>query len=88
MTVTLESTIKRYIGLSTDEKPVGDFANGEVLPVGSSFLETDTSRIYRWTGQLWVSADLIDEQATLLNAMFQELYAMRTMLEGFLSNQQ
>ena len=35
MTVTLESTIKRYIGLSTDEKPVGDFANGEVLPVGS-----------------------------------------------------
>lgn len=54
MTVRLEGTVRRYIGLSTDEKPVpGVQIDGTTIaetdfPAGSSFLESDTGSIYRW----------------------------------------
>lgn len=63
MAVRLESTIKRYTGLSSDDKPrLGQNSDGvEVsaadLPVGSSFLESDTGNIYRWTGTQWQFGD-------------------------------
>ncbi len=70
MTVRLETTIRRYIGLSTDVKPDGVDAGGisrvNLLPAGSSFLETDTARIYRWDGQHWTYAIDGDESASLL----------------------
>ena len=56
MTVRLEGPIHRYIGLSTDEKPVPglQYGGGTItdadLPSGSSFLESDTWLIYRWNG--------------------------------------
>ena len=74
MAFQLESTIKRYIGTSADAKPVvggNDFDDSTIssndLPPGSSFLETDTGRIYRWDGSYWTHdggdnlADKLDE---------------------------
>ncbi len=59
MAVTLEGSTRRFIGLSTDSKPVpgGHFDNttltaGDITP-GSSFLEADTGRIFRWDGSKW-----------------------------------
>ena len=49
--VTLEGSIQRYIGLSTDEKPRSTAT--EPVPAGSSFFETDTWRIARWDGTDW-----------------------------------
>lgn len=52
----LEGTIKRYIGLSTETKPNpydGSLLDGETLPAGSTFLESDTFRIARWDGGSW-----------------------------------
>ena len=47
----LEGSIKRYIGLSTDTKPGS--AGEEVIEPGSSFFETDTWRIARFSGAAW-----------------------------------
>ena len=65
MTVRLESRVHRYIGLSTDAKPqpgqIDLDTQSETLendiPVGSSFLEEDTARIYRWDGNDWLYSD-------------------------------
>jgi hypothetical protein len=46
----LESSIKRFIGLSSDAKPT------EGVPAGSSFLETDTGHIARFDGDGWREA--------------------------------
>lgn len=46
MTVTLERSIQRYIGLAADDKPTD-------CDIGSSFLENDTGRIYRYDGREW-----------------------------------
>lgn len=52
--VKLEGSIKRFIGLSSDTKPERwEDAN---TPAGSSFLEADTGRVYRWTGSEWQAA--------------------------------
>ena len=59
MAIKLEGTIRRFIGASTDAKPKpGSFFDGRTLEAadvtaGSSFLETDTGRIYRWDGESW-----------------------------------
>ena len=54
MAVQLESSIKRYRGLSTDQKPGHDIdVIGDKLqtpPVGSTFTETDTGKRFIWTG--------------------------------------
>lgn len=59
MAVVLETTHKRFRGLSTDQKPgrfpleAGDPV-GEI-PVGSVFTEEDTGARYIWTGSWpWV----------------------------------
>lgn len=61
MTVRLEATIKRYIGISTDAKPVPGQVNPDGytvldkdLPPGSSFLATDTNEVWHWNGREWV----------------------------------
>ena len=55
MAVRLESTIKRYIGLSTDRKPYTfPLETGEEKPPeGSSFLEADTGDVFRWNQDTW-----------------------------------
>ena len=71
MAVKKEATIARFIGLSTDEKPfIGQNINREGgsvylvaandLPAGSSFLESDTGRIFRWNGVEWTYPGLAE----------------------------
>jgi hypothetical protein len=48
MAVKLETTIRKYIGLSSDGKPTG-------VPVGSTFIEYDTKSLYKtYDGTNWV----------------------------------
>lgn len=47
MTVQLVATVQRFQGLSTDTKPT-------VAPVGSEFVETNTSARYVWDGTSWL----------------------------------
>lgn len=83
MAVKLEGAVKRYIGLSTDEKPRpfvrgGNMPEGETLPPGSSFLETDTGRIYRFDGDnTWSHALSGDAVEVYLAAILAELTALR-----------
>ena len=60
MAVTFVSSVKKWSGLSNDAKPVvgqvrsdGYRIEAVDIPVGSTFLETDTGRMYRWTGFEW-----------------------------------
>ena len=79
--VKLESTIKRYLGLSTDDKPIYEDAQKERrIPAGSSFLETDTGRIYRFDGSEWKYAV---EKGTeeLLSAILFEIRSLRERVE-------
>ena len=66
MAVTLEAgAIKRFRGLSTDEKP----GVGEAFGVGSTFTELDTGDRYIWRGEgePWV------RQTQTIETMFAEL---------------
>ena len=88
MTVRLEGPIRRYIGLSTDVKPIigiqSDGSTIEVtdLPAGSSFMEPDTGRIYRWDGATWtLPAPGGDEQLYVLQALLIEITQLRQMVE-------
>ena len=89
MAVKLEGTIKRFIGLSTDTKPsVGLNLDGLTLtaldlPPGSSFLETDTGRIWRYNSLEWVIHVPENEQAEYLQAILFELASIReAIVEG------
>lgn len=55
MVVKKESSIQRYIGASTDTKPTG-----ATVPVGSTFLEYDTSEMYiTYDGTNWVKKVIV-----------------------------
>lgn len=89
MPVKLEASIRRWIGLSTDTKPfVGTQADGLVvaatdLPPGSSFLETDTGRIYRYDGDNWTVVIPEDVAAQRHSEVLVMLAAIReTIIEG------
>ena len=88
MAVTLEGSIKRYIGASTDTKPsVGRQFDGTTiaateLPAGSSFLERDTGIIYRWNGESWaIPPPDINETLYVLEAILAQLTQLREMVE-------
>ena len=74
MAVRLEATIKRFIGKSTDDKPT------DGVPVGSSFLEEDKGRIYRYGSDGWTFYNPVDEQAELLNALLVEVASINNLL--------
>ena len=88
MTVILEGSIKRWVGLSTDEKPyLGLQVDGRVveagdIPAGSSFLEEDTGHIYRWNGiDAWaLPAVEPDEQLYVLQALLVQITQLRRMV--------
>src|SRR3990167_3095343 len=82
MAVTLEGAIKRFIGLSTDVKPLpgqrGDLADASApalpaadLPAGSSFFETDTWRIARYDGAGWRYEETNDAMARKIDELLQ-----------------
>ena len=73
MAATLETTIKRFIGSSFDDKPLA-------VPAGSSFLETDTGKIHRFDGTLWAHAEGVDEQQLTLQLVLVELTQIRELL--------
>ena len=79
MAVKLEGTIKRYLGLSTDTKPMPEV--GESIAAGSSFMETDTGAIYRFDGTAWRAAASDDEVAQLLVLIAGQLEEIKTILQ-------
>lgn len=73
MAVVLETTIKRFRGLSTDTKPVPTTNN--TIPIGSGFTETDTGARYVWRGSTpWVRQEQTIE--TLLGELIEVNYQM------------
>jgi hypothetical protein len=60
MAVTMVATIKRFIGLSTDIKPIDDVLGDRVYE-GSTFLESDTGNMYIYKGGDW----LLKEEANI-----------------------
>lgn len=82
MTVKQETNMKRYVGLSSDGKPLPGAA--EAGPVaGSTFLESDTGKLWRFDGTAWFHADIDGGVATveLLNAIYLELRRLRVVTE-------
>ena len=83
MAVKLESSIKRFIGLSTDDKPrPGVMVDGvimDAMPAGSSFLESDTGRIYRWDGASWTHP--LNEGDDVFVEILNELRMIRVLAE-------
>lgn len=89
MAVKLETSIKRFIGLSSDTRPTpyklgGTMAEGETLPIGSVFFEMDTGREYRWEGGIWFLwpnlAELLDAQLTVMRLIYTEIQAINSSL--------
>ena len=78
MTVRLEGSIQRWIGLSDDIKP--KLSDGPI-PLGSSYLESDTGLILRWTGEAWSLPAQNDDLVNLLGTMVQVLGEIRELLE-------
>jgi hypothetical protein len=87
MATKLEGSIKRWIGLSSDRKPgTGVDAEGVTvlasdIPPGSSFLETDTGQIYRWTGTAWIAPTIDTRIVDLLTQILDEAYRERRIQE-------
>jgi len=53
-----ESTIQRWIGLSTDTKPTSPRA-------GSTFYETNTGYSFKWNGYAWLPVDIMADHLTV-----------------------
>lgn len=86
--VILEGHIKRFVGLSTDERPrPGNQLDGSSLqlPVGSSLLLLNridrTSVIERWDGKDWLPTGDGDVRVVGQQAVLLELAAIRELLE-------
>ena len=90
--IRLEGTIRRYIGLSSDDKPVPvpsyrsvDGSNvvspAEIMLVGSSFMETDTGKIWRWDGRTWIHYEAEDENKILLSMILTELVGLSAIVQ-------
>lgn len=58
MTVYLETTIQRWIGLSTDTKPTSP-------KVGSTFYEANTGYKFKWNGYAWLPTDVMADHLTV-----------------------
>lgn len=82
MAVTLETTISRFRGLSTDDKPVAGVleagAEETLIRVGSIFTERDTGDKYTWTGSVW------ERQAQTIEELFANLMQVNLDILGAL----
>lgn len=87
MATKLEGSIKRWIGLSSDTKPgTGTDSEGVTvlssdIPVGSSFLESDTGTIYRWMGTGWIAPAADGRIVELLTQILDEARRERIVQE-------
>ena len=85
MTVKLEGTIKRFIGLSSDRKPGVDPVpvEGESAPpAGSTFFESDTGTIYRYDQGGWqIPESQVDQTNVLLGHIYTELQRIHVHLQ-------
>lgn len=73
--ITLETSICRFIGASTDTKPVG-----ADVPAGSSFLENDTGKIFRWDRFEWKHNEAISDELQCLQLILIELTQLRELV--------
>lgn len=80
MAVRLEGTIKRFIGSAGDQKPGFPANREDSIPPGSSFLEVDTGKIYRWDGYTWILFVPLDEQVELLSLLAHQLAVIQRQL--------
>ena len=84
MTVRLEGSIKRWIGNSSDTKPALDVNSTEPaaaqIQAGSSFLEVDTGRIYRWDGAAWAVHVPAADTGLALELISQQLVRVQELL--------
>ncbi len=46
----------RWFGLSIDTKPNAGTGNAVMPAAGDPFVETDTGKVYVWTGDAWSAA--------------------------------
>ena len=87
-TYAREGRVARFIGGSGDKKPYlglqledpAVIMTDADLPVGSTFFETDTGNIYRWSGAAWTLPQPAEPQAPLLQALSElkvEIVALR-----------
>lgn len=77
MAVRLEGTIQRFIGTSQDNKPGVPADRTMTISAGSSFLEVDTGKIYRWDGFHWNAFVPLEEQTELLALIAQQLAVLQ-----------
>ena len=87
MAVTSEAAIKRFRGLSTDEKPGLSSPAGEQIqkfPVNSVFTERDTGERYIWDGVLWFRQEQTIETriSELTDVMFDILAEMKVVRQA------
>ena len=80
MAVYLERSTPRYIGSSSDTKPV-TLEGDKAMPPGSSFLENDTGKIFRWDGFSWKHYEAVDEHLQALQLILIELTQLRELVE-------
>lgn len=86
---TLETTTRRFIGLSTDQKPPyaqyddgGLYVGTDTVPAGSSFFETDTWRIARYDGEQWSYPTEDAEITARLDALIGLMATQNELLEA------
>jgi hypothetical protein len=88
--IRLTESPRRWIGLSTDAKPIpGQAQNGGTdivqaadVTVGTTFFETDTNRTATWNGASWVAAPVADDaMLQQLRTNGDELFRIRKLLE-------
>lgn len=65
-----------YVGLSADEKP---YASD--LPVGVTFAESDTGRVFVWDGAAWRLRTESDAVVQVLGLLLLELQRIRLIVE-------
>lgn len=84
MTVQLVTNIKKWIGTSSDVKPISTASS--LIPPGSTFLESDTGDMYRFDSSEWIRAELDKEaseenRSLLLTAILLELQKLNERFE-------
>lgn len=72
-------TIHRWLGDSHEPKPMPGLKTDGVtvpsIPAGSSFMEDDTGKIYRWNGLRWVGPVDVDDGGNAV--ILSEIKALR-----------
>lgn len=78
--MVFQSAIRRWIGDSSETKPLPDFPGADGItptaqdvPAWSEFYETDTKKTYVFDGDEWVLRDSIDAVTTAIEELLVEI---------------